>query len=51
MTEVKINELFVPKGTKRRSGKKLKKDNGVCIHEAGTSSAPAVNHAKNQYTR
>ena len=49
MAEVKINELFVPKGTKRRGGKKLKKDNGVCVHEAGTPNAPAVNHAKNQY--
>lgn len=45
---VEIKEMFVPVGSKRRSGKKLKGNRGVTIHEAGTPNAPAVNHAKNQ---
>ena len=44
-----INEMLVPIGTKRRKGTKLKGNNGVVIHEAGTPNAPAKNHALNQH--
>ena len=46
---IPINEMLVPVGTKRRKGTKLKGNNGVVIHEAGTPNAPAKNHALNQH--
>ncbi len=45
---LEIKQMLVPKGTKRRSGKKMKGDNGVTIHEAGTPNAPAKNLARVQ---
>ena len=47
---IPINEMLVPVGTKRRKGTKLKGNNGVVIHEAGTPNAPAKNHAPVSYT-